>query len=254
MLAGAISGPTSNHLALNGIAHVAFRVSDIPNSRDFYRKLGFEQAFERSKAGKTTEAFIKVNDRQFIELYPPDEGHALGLMHVCFEAADLMLLSQEYVKRRLTPSPLRKAGAGNLLFNLYDPEGQLLEYTQYMPGSMHANDRGKHLGSQRISDQLLGASAVVQNVSTERAFYVDKLGFESASENAEIRLRIAGNSGEEITLKPAAEHPKPALSFSVRNLEQTIESLRAIGIPANATDKAVLTADPDGNIVVFRKE
>src|ERR1019366_9694906 len=34
--------------ALNGVAHVAFRVSDVPKSREFYRTLGWEQAFEFS--------------------------------------------------------------------------------------------------------------------------------------------------------------------------------------------------------------
>jgi catechol-2,3-dioxygenase len=56
--------------AVTGIAHAAFRVSDIQTVRPFYQKLGFEQFFEFSKDGKTTEAFLKVNDRQFIELYP----------------------------------------------------------------------------------------------------------------------------------------------------------------------------------------
>ena len=35
-------------LALNGVAHVAFRVADVPKSREFYRTLGWEQAFEFS--------------------------------------------------------------------------------------------------------------------------------------------------------------------------------------------------------------
>lgn len=243
-----------NSLALNGIAHVAFRVSNIQTFREFYEKLGFEQAFELSKAGKVTEAFIKINDRQFVELYPPDEGQSLGLMHVCFEASDLALLNQEYVKRGLTPSAVRKAGAGNLLFTLHDPEGQLLEYTQYMPGSMHSNDRGNHLGSHRISDHLLGATAAVSNLAMERSFYVDKLGFESASQNHEMRLRMPGNSGEEITLESSPlAHQKPTLTFAVSNLQQAIHSLRAIGVPVKDTTKRSSVTDPDGNVIAFQQ-
>jgi catechol 2,3-dioxygenase-like lactoylglutathione lyase family enzyme len=255
-LSASTYGQVSSGLALNGIAHVAFRVSDIQNSREFYQKLGFEQAFELSKAGKTTEAFMKINDRQFVELYPPQEGQALGLMHVCFEAADLALLNQEYVKRGLTPSPARKAGAGNLLFTLHDREGQLLEYTQYMPGSMHSNDHGKHLGTHRISDHLLGATAAaVRDLSSEHAFYVDKLGFGSASEHGgEIRLRLPGHSGEEIMVESAAEHPKPTLIFAVGNLKQAIDSLRGVGISAKTAGKATSANDPDGNIVVFEQQ
>ena len=55
---------------MNGIAHIAMRVKDIATSLAFYEKLGFEQAFAMSKDNVVTQSFIKVNDRQFIELYP----------------------------------------------------------------------------------------------------------------------------------------------------------------------------------------
>src|ERR1035438_5015232 len=55
---------------LAGIAHAAIRVADLDRSRDFYGKLGFEEAFSMSQDGKPTQSFIKVNDLQFIELYP----------------------------------------------------------------------------------------------------------------------------------------------------------------------------------------
>lgn len=75
---------------LFGIAHVAFRVNDLEKAREFYLRLGFEQAFEFAEAGKTSVAFIKVNDRQFIELYPRTGDSQLnGLMHICFEATDI---------------------------------------------------------------------------------------------------------------------------------------------------------------------
>src|SRR5580704_8654725 len=71
---------------LAGIAHVAFRVSDLARSRAFYQKLGFEQAFAFNKDGAITEAFFKVNDRQFIEIYPPQASQSIGFMHLCFES------------------------------------------------------------------------------------------------------------------------------------------------------------------------
>ena len=74
--------------ALSGIAHVAFRVADVARARAFYQKLGFEQAFEMTRDGQTTEAFIKLNDLQFIELYPRN-AQPSGLMHVCYLSTDL---------------------------------------------------------------------------------------------------------------------------------------------------------------------
>ena len=53
-----------------GIAHVAFRVADLEAARGFYNKLGFEQFFAMQQGERTTEAFLKINDHQFIELYP----------------------------------------------------------------------------------------------------------------------------------------------------------------------------------------
>ena len=83
-----------------GIAHVAFRVADLDASRAFYAKLGFEQFFAMKQGERTTEAFLKINDRQFLELYPRTEpSQPLGLMHVCYESGNLEALHAEYVAR-----------------------------------------------------------------------------------------------------------------------------------------------------------
>jgi catechol 2,3-dioxygenase-like lactoylglutathione lyase family enzyme len=68
---------------LAGIAHVAIRSPDLGRTVGFYQKLGFEQTFAFSKDGATTEPFLKVNDRQFIEVYPSQTD---GFMHVCFRS------------------------------------------------------------------------------------------------------------------------------------------------------------------------
>src|SRR6202040_2877985 len=107
------------------------------------------------------ESFIKINDRQFLELYPTTEKDPTpGFLHLCFEGNDLEAIHADYVSRGLTPKMnVRKAGAGNLLFTMdgpLQPSGpQNIEYTQYQPGSMHSLDQGKHLGSDRIADKLV---------------------------------------------------------------------------------------------------
>src|SRR5271155_612647 len=144
---------------LAGIAHVAFRVSDLTRSKIFYQKLGFEQAFVTTKDGKTTESFLKVNDHQFIEIYPQqDPSQSIGFMHLCFESTDLAELNHAYLSRSLTPTPVKRAGAGNLLFTMVGPEQQNIEYTQYMPGSLHSKDKGQHLGASRLSTEIFGVS------------------------------------------------------------------------------------------------
>jgi len=137
---------------LTGIAHVALRLNDLEKSREFYRTLGFEQPFEFTDAGKISVAYIKVNDRQFIELIPrTSDSQPGGILHICFEAADIESVHQAYVERGLQPTEAKKARAGNLLFVMHGPDNQLLEYTQYMPDSLHSLDRGKHLSERRTS-------------------------------------------------------------------------------------------------------
>jgi len=242
-LAGAQTPP------LSGIAHVAFRVGDVKAAREFYQKLGFEQAFEFAQGTETREAFLKVNDRQFIELYPrTDPSQPLGLMHVCYESSDLEALHAELVKRGADVSAVRKAGAGNLLMTLKDPEGETIEYTQYMPGSRHFEDRGKHLGANRVATMMLGARSVAQNVAAIRSFYIEKLGF---AEAGSIRLRIPGDSGQELGLAPAGEGGKPGIQFGVADLASAAGALKALGLNETSTDLTITVSDPDGVVLSF---
>jgi catechol 2,3-dioxygenase-like lactoylglutathione lyase family enzyme len=244
-----------DRLALDGIAHVAFRVSDLPVSREFYRKLGYEQAFEFSDAAGTTVSYMKVNDRQFIELYRRGQSakevaaQPLGLMHICFDTHDMEGLHAEYVKRELKPTDTQKARAGNLLFTMLDPEGQLLEYTQYMPGSLHSNARGQYLGERRISQRVVQAATSVKDLTAEQAFYTGKLGFTRVGDGAPVRLRIAGS--EEVVELESGVATKPRIVLAVTNLKRTADDLHGRGIEARSGARSVTITDPDGTILEF---
>ena len=190
---------------LAGIAHAAISIADLNASRAFYRKLGFEEAFAFDKAGVTTQSFIKINDRQFIELYPHIQpSDTVGFLHVCFESADLAALNKFYLDRGLKPNPVRKAAAGNLLFTMQGPEHQNIEYTQYMPGSRHSNDLGQHLGVSRISTVLVAAAIVMQDPAAAGDYYSTQLGFPSAE-----RLGPAPNIGFPPKSIPWLNSPAP---------------------------------------------
>jgi catechol 2,3-dioxygenase-like lactoylglutathione lyase family enzyme len=232
---------------------MAFRVADVEKSRNFYRQLGFEQAFEFADGGKTTVSYVKINDHQFIELYTrKDNSQETGLMHFCFETDDLAAVQAAYVKEQLTPSEVKKARAGNLLFAIHDPEGQLLEYTQYLPGSLHWLDRGKHLASQRISEHLLGGTVLVRDAAAERDFYSTKLGFENARSDG-AHLRLPGNSGEEVDLEAAAPTARPLIIFAVKDSKRAARDLRRRGFAVQTSREAVSITDPDDVRVVFQE-
>ena len=62
--------------SLAGMAHVAFRVTDLSRSREFYPTLDFVEAFEFHDPGKPPVSYVKINNRQFIELYGgADDSH-----------------------------------------------------------------------------------------------------------------------------------------------------------------------------------
>jgi catechol 2,3-dioxygenase-like lactoylglutathione lyase family enzyme len=241
--------------ALSGIAHAAIRVSDLARSKAFYEKLGFEEAFAVDKDGAPTEVFFKINDRQFIELYPRRESTDLvGVMHLCFESADLETLNRYYFARGLTPSPVKKAGAGNLLFTMEGPELQNLEYTQYMPGSKHTKDIGMHLGANRIAKQIAGLGIAVEDVTPAIKFYEQKLGFQPAQHPLEEgfgALDIPGGSAQQIEFVSSAAGPGFRLLLLVPDLSKAVAQLKARQLTFAKRESELSIQDPDGNTIVF---
>ena len=238
--------------ALAGIAHVAFRVKDVALSGSFYRQLGFEEAFAFADPGKAAVSYVKVNDHQFIELYGPvPDEPASGLLHVCYEADDIETVWNGFITQGLNPPPSRKARAGNLLFMIRDPEGQGIEFTQYLQGSLHFADRGKHLGQQRASQHLVRVAIPVQDPESERRFYTQKLGFEDHGSETAIRLNVPGKSGEEVEIQKMTTATKPRVVFEVPSRKRCAKDLRSRGFAVLTEDHGVSVTDPDGTVVAF---
>ena len=256
LLAGLLAWPPQESSpALAGIAHVAFGVRDVPKSREFYRALGFEEAFEFADPGLPLVSYIKINDRQFIELYGrAGDSRPTGLLHICYEATDIEALRKEYLRRGLDPPSSHKARAGNLLLAIRDPESHLLEYTQYLPGSVHFEDRGKHLGEHRISQQLMRVVVGAKDLQVESLFYTSKLAFEDIRAGGAIRLRLPGNSGEEVELEAATKETKPRIFFNVPSLARAADELRSQAILVKTDKESVSVTDPDGSEIVLVPE
>jgi hypothetical protein len=240
----------------NGIAHVAIRVHDLATSVAFYQKLGFEQAFDLRKDNVPYESFIKINDHQFIELYPVTEKNPdVGFLHLCFEGVDLNAIYDDYSTHGLTPTPVRKAGAGNLLFTMagpLQPSGpQNIEYTQYMPGSLHSNDQGKHLGPDRVADKLIAVALAMKDTAAARDFYINQLHFKPIA-NDQMDLHMPGESGQEVEIVPAADiGTKARLTFGSENLGKAARLLHKEGVAAVKNGATLIITDPDGNILIL---
>ncbi len=238
------------------IAHVALRALDLQKSREFYRKLGFEEAFLFEKNGSPTEVFLKINDRQFIELYPRENNsQAPGFMHACFDSSDLESLSQIYRERGVSTTPVARAGAGNLLFSVKYPKQQVIEFTQYMSGSMHSNDRGKHLGRNRISKHITGVGMPMEDPAASVAFYEHKLGFRRApySRADGATMLLPGASAEMVEILHLPDAAGFTLFFSISDLRQTASALSRAHLSVEKHNSSLSIVDPDGNRIVFLK-
>ncbi len=240
---------------LAGVAHVAIRVHDLAASRAFYEKLGFEQAFDLRKNDIPYESFIKINDHQFIELYPVnDKTPDPAFLHVCFEGVDLNAIHDDYVSRGLTPTAVRKAGAGNLLFTLEGPEHQNIEYTQYQPGSLHSNDQGKHIGSDRVAESIFAVALAMKNTADARDFYLNQLQFKSIA-GYPMFLHMPGDSGQEIEIAPYARLTTRArLTLRTTNISRSARILHHQDIKFIKSDDTLSLTDPDGNLLMIRTE
>jgi catechol 2,3-dioxygenase-like lactoylglutathione lyase family enzyme len=254
----AVVGATSSFVSaqtgqITGIAHIAYRASDLDKEVAFLAKLGYEQSFAfTNAAGKTAEVFVKVNDRQFIEIYPQtNPSEPLGWMHVCYESDDINGLFATLTAHGLRPTEVRKAGAGNLLTTMKDPEDRTTEFTQYMPGSRHTLDKGLHLGAHRISQEMLGFSLPVPDLEAAQKFYVSGMGFEARDDKSGLRMTLAGVPGVRIQLQTAAAGTAPQTIFRVVDTAQATEQLKAAGLEVKQEGKRVLVRDPDGNVFVF---
>jgi catechol 2,3-dioxygenase-like lactoylglutathione lyase family enzyme len=252
---------------LAGIAHVAIRVHDLDASVAYYEKLGFVRAFALSRDGKVYEAFIKIDDQQYLELYPVDEKNTqIGFLHVCFYGKDLQSVHDYYVAHGLTPNAVRTAGAGNLLFTMPGPATatgpQNMEYTQYMPASMHSKAIGQFLGPERISTHLIGVEIGFINPAEASTFYKEKAGFipEASGHTPErgpkTLFALPGNPSESIKLVSSAE-----LGFRSRIVLAADTKAAAVTLKQNGVDYKqgageidshdLLLTDPDGNQIIL---
>lgn len=238
--------------AITGIAHVAIQVADLDRSSAFYQRLGFAQPFEITKDGKVTEAFIKLNDRQYLELYAVEEGKKPSFQHVCWEAVNLPGLYPVYTANGVTSKPVRKAGAGNMLMAWKGPEGQTIEITEYLPGSKHSNDFGQHLSADRIATHLAAVVMPMNDPTAAALYFTQKMNFVDGGMREAARVvsppRVKGSS---VGFLAGRSPITLALVFDGVHENETLHRLKTLGITAEHRKHRVLIHDPDGNLLVF---
>ena len=181
MLAAAVLSKAADRPPLVGIAHIAFQVSDLAKAQAFYGGLlGYDDAFRLYKEDGTTRlVYFKVNDRQYIEIFPglpPDQDDRLS--HIAFETTNLEVLRLYLAEKGVqVPDKINKGQDGNLNFTAKDPDGHRVEFVQYQTSSMQMKAKGSYLGPRRLSSRMLHVGVTVADVAAADRFYKDILGF-----------------------------------------------------------------------------
>ncbi len=165
---------------IRGLAHVSLYVHDLDASRAFYTQfLGFEESFSLPAVnGHGGMAFIKINDRQFIELAPETAASTDRLNHIALETNDAEAMRRYLASRGVrVPDHTPVGRIGNANFTVRDPDGHTVEIVQYLGDGWSARDRGKHLGPRRVSTRMMHAGILVGNLEPAVGFYSGILGF-----------------------------------------------------------------------------
>lgn len=163
-----------------GLAHVGFFVSDLSKAEEFYgHVLGFDHFSLDKPTGGLMLNYYKVNDHQYIEIYPGLKGDEQDrLSHVAFETTDARKMRDYLAGKGLkVPAALKTGLDKNLSFMVDDPEGRKVEFVQYMQGSIHNERFGKLLSDARISSHMIHSGFIVHDRAAEDRFYKDILGF-----------------------------------------------------------------------------
>jgi catechol 2,3-dioxygenase-like lactoylglutathione lyase family enzyme len=242
--AGILSAQTSpTRPKIVGLSHFAVFAHDFDKSRKFYGDfLGFDEVFPlKNPDGTPSMTFFKINDHQYIELFPEKAADTDRLSHISFETDNIealrVYLSSKGIK---VPAQLKPGRIGNLAFNVTDPAGHTVEMVQYMPTGETMRNYGKYLGPNRISDHMTHVGIIVTDLDPEYKFYTDILGFtetwrgsSSGTVLSWINLK-APDSNDYVELMLVKPEPEPTkrgvshhLCLVVPDVTASVEKLRA---------------------------
>jgi len=166
---------------LVGLSHVALFVKDVEAARAFYKGfLGFDEPYSLcDPEGKLHLTWIKINDRQTIELFPEREAGSDRLNHVAVETDDIEALRAYLASKGVEgiPATVPLGRIRNANFTIKDPDGHGLEFVQYEPDGWTARTKGKFMPATRVSSRMRHAGILVGDLEASRRFYRDVLGF-----------------------------------------------------------------------------
>jgi catechol 2,3-dioxygenase-like lactoylglutathione lyase family enzyme len=168
---------------ITGISHAAFYVSDMVKARAFYEDfLGFQSPFSIPRKDPSQQlVWIKINDRQTVELFPGSEvsPDADRLYHIAVETDDAEGMRLYLQSKGVEVPPKTGIGKiGNKNYFIKDPNGNTVEIVEYLPDGWTMREKGKFLPHTRISQRMSHVGVMVGELDASLKFYGEILGFQ----------------------------------------------------------------------------
>jgi catechol 2,3-dioxygenase-like lactoylglutathione lyase family enzyme len=170
---------------ITGVAHIALAVHDIEKSRAYYKDfLGYGEPYKLDNPdGSLSLTFIKVNERQYIELFPEKTAGTDRLLHISIEVESAEGM-RAYLKSKgvKVPDQVSKGRIKNSNFMVTDPDGHLVEIVQYNADGLTVQAKGKFLDDNpagpRVSQRMSHLGIIVGALEPAMKFYGGILGFQ----------------------------------------------------------------------------
>jgi len=222
---------------ITSAAHMAYFVTDLAKARAYYHDfLGFDEAFTLKNAdGSEHVAVMKINDHQYIKLIlstTEETAKSHGFLHDAgFETADAKAAHAAIAALGVKTTDVAKDQTGNLVFQVTDPYGFLIEIVQYLPDSMTGKTKGLFMPKTRLAERIDHLGLLIGDRAAATKFYADTFGFTTEGDGSKMRI---GDGPDRFELgferKPPTIdrfHVKDHICLSLVGVYSAMDGLRA---------------------------
>lgn len=197
MLCATLSAPAADEPKrprIVGLSHIGIYAHDLEKSRAFFKEfLGFAEPYSlTNKDGTLHLTWIKINDRQTIEIFPEKEANSDRLYHIALETDDAAAMRDYLAARGVkVPEKVSKGKIGNSNYFIKDADGHFVEIVQYEQSGWTMLSQGKFMPDTAIATNMPHLGILVGNLAEAKSFYEGILGFKEIWRGAKTSKQLS---------------------------------------------------------------